>query len=138
MVISLVYQISAGGYVKIQSANALTAPLINPNFLTTKVDIATIREGVRSVLKFVSAPAWSGFVTGRYGAKFQAAVDDSSIDAYVRSITTTIFHPASTAMMTKKTDSWGVVNPDFRVKGTAGLRIVDSSVFVCVILILMH
>ncbi|KAF5318100.1 hypothetical protein D9619_012067 [Psilocybe cf. subviscida] len=117
------------GYVKIKSANPFDAPLINPNFLTTQVDIQSIREGVRAVLKFASAPAWSDYITGRFGDKFIAANDDASIDEYIRSITTTIFHPASTAMLTKATDSWGVVNPDFRVKGTTGLRVVDASVF---------
>lgn len=120
-----------GGSVKIKSTNPFDAPLIDPNFLTTQVDIQSIREGVRAVLKFVSAPAWSDHVTGRFGDKFIAAVDDASIDEYIRSITTTIFHPASTAMMTKPTDPWGVVNPNFKVKGVNGLRIVDASVFVC-------
>jgi choline dehydrogenase-like flavoprotein len=120
----------AGGYVKIKSTNPFDAPLINPNFLTTQVDIQSIREGVRAVLQFAGAPAWSDYITGRYGDKFIAANDDASIDEYIRSITTTIFHPASTAMLTKATDSWGVVNPDFRVKGTTGLRVVDASVFV--------
>ena len=124
------HTLSTGGFVEITSTDPFTAPLINPNFLTTQVDIETLREGVRDVIKFVSAPAWLKHVSGRYGDKFKAAVDDASIDAYVRSITTTIFHPASTAMMTKHSDSWGVVNPDFTVKGTSGLRIVDASVFV--------
>jgi choline dehydrogenase-like flavoprotein len=122
--------LSTGGSVEITSTDPFTDPLIDPNFLTTQVDIETLREGVRDVIKFVSAPAWSNHVSGRYGDKFKAAVDDASIDAYVRSITTTIFHPASTAMMTRPSDSWGVVNPDFKVKGTSGLRIVDASVFV--------
>ncbi|KAF5317981.1 hypothetical protein D9619_012071 [Psilocybe cf. subviscida] len=117
------------GSVQIASANAFDAPLINPNFLTTEVDIEILREGVRSVLEFVSASAWAGHVSGRFGTAFQNAVDDKTIDAYLRGITTTIFHPASTAMMTKTTDSWGVVNPDFTVKGTVGLRVVDASVF---------
>jgi choline dehydrogenase-like flavoprotein len=108
--------------------------LINPNYLTTEVDVEILREGVKSVLEFVSAPAWAYHVSGRFGAEFQAAVDDQTIDAYVRDITTTIFHPASTAMMTKTTDPWGVVNPDFTVKGTTGLRIVDASVFVSIFL----
>lgn len=123
---------NSGGSVQIGSTNPFAAPLINPNFLTTQVDIQILREGVRSVLQFVSAPAWATHVSGRFGTLFQGAVDDKTIDAYVRNITTTIFHPASTAMMTKTTDSWGVVNPDFTVKGTVGLRIVDASVFVSV------
>ncbi|KAF5318063.1 hypothetical protein D9619_012083 [Psilocybe cf. subviscida] len=117
------------GSVKINSASVFTQPLIDPNMLSTQVDVQIIREGFKAVVKFLGAPAWSDYIVSRFGDKFVAAVDDASIDAYLRSITTTIFHPASTAMMTKPTDKWGVVNPDFTVKGVSGVRVVDASIF---------
>jgi choline dehydrogenase-like flavoprotein len=123
----------SGGTIKLASSNPFTQPLINPNYLTTKFDIFAMREAVKAVKRFVGAPAWSDYVTGPFGSSFIAATDDASIDAYVRGLTTTIFHPVGTASMSKAGASNGVVNPDFKVKGADGLRVVDASVFVSTI-----
>jgi hypothetical protein len=45
----------------------------------------------------------------------------------------TTWHPVSTAKMSPKGASYGVVDPDLKVKGMKGLRIVDASVFVSII-----
>ena len=37
-------------------------------------------------------------------------------------------HAVGTAMMTRYEDSWGVVNPDLKMKGVKGLRVADVSV----------
>jgi len=89
-----------------------------------------MREAVKAVKRFVSAPAWKDYIIGPFGESFQSATDDKSIDAYVRELTTTIFHPVGTASMSPVNAKSGVVNPDLSVKGTDGLRIVDASVFV--------
>lgn len=117
-----------GGTVKIQSTNAFVAPLINPNMLDTEVDIVIMRESVRAIKRFISAPAWKDYVISPFGNL--SATADADIDSYVRQHTTTVFHPSSTASMTSETSTNGVVNPDFTVKGVDGLRIVDLSVFV--------
>jgi choline dehydrogenase len=41
-----------------------------------------------------------------------------------------VFHPTGTAAMSPKGAHWGVVDPDLKVKGVEGLRIVDGSVLV--------
>ena len=38
-----------------------------------------------------------------------------------------VFHPVGTAAITHRGAPWGVLDPDFRVKGTNGLRVVDAS-----------
>ncbi|KJA24828.1 GMC oxidoreductase [Hypholoma sublateritium FD-334 SS-4] len=115
------------GTVKIQSTDAFIAPLINPNMLDTEVDIVIMRESVRAIKRFISAPAWKDYVISPFGNL--SATADADIDSYVRQHTTTVFHPSSTASMTSETSTNGVVNPDFTVKGVDGLRIVDLSVF---------
>ena len=89
-----------------------------------------MREAVKAILRFTKAPAWSDYVIGPFGDTFAKAKSDAQIDAYVRGLTTTIFHPVGTASMSSPKSTSGVVNPDLTVKGTDGLRIVDASVFV--------
>jgi choline dehydrogenase len=52
---------------------------------------------------------------------------DAEIDAFVRRAMITIYHPAGTCKI--GTDADAVVDPEFRVRGTEGLRVVDASVW---------
>ena len=64
-----------------------------------------------------------------FGALAKAKTD-AEIEVYARSNSVTLFHPFSTASMSPSGSPNGVVNPDFSVKNTVGLRIVDASVVV--------
>jgi choline dehydrogenase-like flavoprotein len=48
----------------------------------------------------------------------------------VREQASTMFHPVGTASMTARDAVSGVVDPDLKVKGVEGVRVVDASVFV--------
>lgn len=104
-------------------------PLINPNYLSTEWDVFALRESVKIVQRFVNASAWDDYVIAPFG-QFAEATTDDAIDTYMRNNSATFFHPISTAMMSPKGASWGVVDPDLKVKGVEGLRIVDGSVLV--------
>ncbi|KAF8956200.1 hypothetical protein BDZ97DRAFT_1958944 [Flammula alnicola] len=117
------------GTIKLQSNNPFDKPLIDPRYLTTDFDIFTMREAVRAILRFVAAPAWSDYIIGPFGDLFAAATDDASIDAYIRGLCASILHAVGTASMTPPNAKTGVVNPDLKVKGADGLRVVDASVF---------
>jgi choline dehydrogenase-like flavoprotein len=58
------------------------------------------------------------------------AVSDDELDAFIAGNFATTWHPASTAKMSPKGADYGVVDPDLKVKGIRGLRIVDASVMV--------
>ncbi len=92
-----------------------------------------MREAIRSVPRFLSAPAWVGYVLSPAGAL--ADVDfssDEQLNTYIRNNTGTLFHPVGTNGMSRKGSSSGVVDPDLKVKGIEGLYIVDASVMVSV------
>jgi len=94
--------------------------------LDTDFDVAGMIEAVRSVRRFVAAPAWDNYII----APVNNATTDAELEALIRSTTSTLFHPVGSAAMTAKNASFGVVDPDLRVKGANGLRIVDASVIV--------
>ncbi|KAF9034045.1 hypothetical protein BJ165DRAFT_1534246 [Panaeolus papilionaceus] len=54
----------AGGYVRIKSTNPLNQPIIDLGVLTSKFDFLAMKEAIRSVQRFFSAPTWRGFILG--------------------------------------------------------------------------
>jgi len=120
---------SAGGSIKITSPNAFDNPAINPNFLSTDFDFLTLVEAVKASRRFLSASAWKDYVIGAYGDLANANSDDEIVK-YVRNNAGTVFHATGTASMSPIGAPWGVVDPDLKVKGVNGLRIVDGSVIV--------
>ncbi|KAI0342181.1 alcohol oxidase [Trametopsis cervina] len=130
---SLLTQIMAAtsrGTVTICSANPLDLPLIDPKWMSTDWDRAVMRHAIRASLKFTSAHAWDDFLLTPFGDFAQLAqnLTDANIDAYVNEHVGTIWHAVGTASMSPKGAQWGVVDPDYKVKGTHGLRVVDASV----------
>ena len=59
------------------------------------------------------------------GPQFQS--DDELLQA-AGQIGTTIFHPVGTCRMGRADDTAAVVDPQLRVRGIEGLRVVDASV----------
>ncbi|TFK91941.1 GMC oxidoreductase [Polyporus arcularius HHB13444] len=117
---------SARGNITLASTDPFAAPAINPNFLANPVDLAIMRSGIRAARAFVSAPAWSGYILSEFGPSADAHTDDE-LDAFSRNNTDTIDHPVGTVAMGKGVA--GALEPDLRVKGTVGLRVVDASAF---------
>ncbi|KIJ42090.1 GMC oxidoreductase [Sphaerobolus stellatus SS14] len=116
------------GSVQLSSNDPFAAPLIDPALLKEQFDLITLREGVKQAKLFLTAPAWKDYVIGLTGPLVNATTDEE-IDEVIKENASSVWHFVGTAMMTPPSASWGVVNPDFRVKGVQGLRIIDSSVF---------
>ena len=111
------------------SSNPFTAPSIDPAFLSTDFDIFTLKEAVKSVKRLVALHAWDGYIVGPTPPLVNTSTD-AELEAYVRAGGLSVFHPTGTAAMSPKGAHWGVVDPDLKVKGVEGLRIVDGSVLV--------
>ncbi|KAF9458890.1 aryl-alcohol-oxidase from pleurotus Eryingii [Collybia nuda] len=126
VVLALISPTSRGS-IKITSSNPFAKPLINPNLVATDFDIFTLVEAVKAAKRFVAAKAWNGYIKDAVGG-LETTNTDKEIEAYVRENTNTIWHAVGTAMMSAKGASYGVVDPDLKVKGVDGLRVVDGSV----------
>ena len=122
-----------GGFIKLASSNPFAAPTIDPNFLSTPFDIFTLKEAVKAVKRLLTAQAWDGYVIGPIPA-LAATTTDAALEAYVRANAGTVYHPVGTAAMSPKGAKWGVVDPDLKVKGVEGLRVIDASILVSALL----
>ncbi|KAH9481208.1 Pyranose dehydrogenase 1 [Psilocybe cubensis] len=117
------------GTVTLRSNNPYELPIVDPQYLTTAFDISAAAESVKGALRFISAPAWSRYVTGNFSQALATATNDSLIEAYVRGIAGSAFHGVGTAAMSPANAKTGVVNANLTLKGVDGVRIVDASVF---------
>ncbi|KAF5349530.1 hypothetical protein D9756_008823 [Leucocoprinus leucothites] len=120
------------GELKLGSSNPLDQPLITTGMFTTPIDMTVAIHAVRSARQFFSAQAWDGYVLGERGPTAGATTDEE-IDAVIRENSISIWHPVSTAAMSAKDATYGVVDPDLKVKKVEGLRVVDASIMPIII-----
>ncbi|KAK7053175.1 hypothetical protein VNI00_003794 [Paramarasmius palmivorus] len=115
------------GFIKLKSSNPFEYPEIDLNLLSSPFDVFALREGLRMIHQFMTSPLFDGFVVSSV-LPISPDASDEEFDAYIRSTAGGAAHITGTAAMTAKDAAWGVVNPDLRVKGVKGVRVVDASV----------
>ncbi|KAF6749239.1 hypothetical protein DFP72DRAFT_1142742 [Ephemerocybe angulata] len=116
------------GTLKLSSSDPFARPRINYNLLSHPYDLAALKEGIRSLKRYYSGPAWEGYITGFTGPDPDVLSDDQ-FEQVVRNGAFTTLHPVGSAQMSAKGSKGGVVDPELRVKGVSGLRVIDASVF---------
>jgi choline dehydrogenase-like flavoprotein len=112
------------GSVTLASADPTAAPLIDPAFLTHPQDIEDMVAGFKATRRIMDAPALKS-VRGR-DLFTQGVETDDDIRAILRARVDTVYHPVGTCRM--GVDDRAVVDPRLRVRGIAGLRVVDASI----------
>jgi choline dehydrogenase len=113
------------GRVTLRSADPREKPRIRLNVLATDADLATARRGVRLARRIYATPPQSALVA-RECAPGVAVQSDADLNAYIRARAGVTQHPVGTCAM--GVDSAAVLDPQLRVRGIAGLRVVDASV----------
>jgi 4-pyridoxate dehydrogenase len=115
------------GSVELVSADPRAAPRIRQNFLATDNDWKTLRAGLR-IARDVCRQAPMAPFMARELTPGEAAVSDADLDAHIRATSITVHHPLGTCKMGTAADPMAVVDPELRVVGSEGLRVVDGSV----------
>ena len=115
------------GHVRIASADPYAAPKISPLYLSTPEDRTVAADALNLTRKIVAAPALQKYAPEEYKPGVHHRTDEE-LAAAAGAIGTTIFHPVGTCRMGRADDAAAVVDSELRVKGVAGLRVVDASV----------
>ncbi len=114
------------GTVRLTSADPRQPVRIQYNYFSAPADIAKMRQGFRLAREIGNQAALDAYrdVELNPGPN---VTSDEDIDAHLRRTSTTVSHPVSTCRM--GTDANCVLDPDLRVRGIDGLRVVDASAF---------
>jgi choline dehydrogenase-like flavoprotein len=113
------------GKVELNSDNPMALARVVNNFLSCEEDRQALREGFRCMRSVMEDPAMKELVAGNL-QPVDCLESDEDIDRYVRRTVATLFHPGGTCRM--GVDDQAVVDPEFRLRGFDGLRIIDASV----------
>jgi len=112
------------GTVSLASADPAAAPSIDPKFFDHPDDLAAMVDGFKLTRKLMDAPA---FASIRSGEVCTAGIhSDDEIREELKKRADTVYHPVGTCKM--GVDAMAVVDPQLRVRGVDGLRVVDASI----------
>ncbi|KEQ18140.1 choline dehydrogenase [Endozoicomonas numazuensis] len=114
------------GWVRAVSDNPDDHPDIQFNYLAHEDDREGFRQCVRLTREVINQPAFDEY----RGSEIQPGENvqtDEEIDAFVRESVESAYHPSCSCKM--GADDMAVVDPQTRVRGLKGLRVVDSSIF---------
>ena len=115
------------GHLQITSADPFEYPSIQPNYLSTQLDIDEAIAGNRMLRALAQTAPLSDIITEELvpGAHLQG---DVALLEDFRNRADTVYHPSCTCMMGPD-PATSVVDARLRVHGVQGLRVVDASVF---------
>ena len=115
----------SSGNVTITSADPFAAPEIDYNFFADPDDCKAMVDGIRQARRILAAKAFDDY----RGEELHPGADrqsDEQIIEKVKEKVGLVYHPVGTCKM--GTDRMAVVDPQFRVHGLEGLRVVDASI----------
>jgi choline dehydrogenase len=115
----------SSGRLTLRSPNPMDPPIIDPRYLSDPADLELLVTGVRRAQEVFRAPALAQEETVPIEPE-PGAGSDADLTTFIRQKAETLYHPAGTCRM--GVDEGAVVDPELRVRGLEGLRVVDASV----------
>jgi choline dehydrogenase len=113
--------------VRLRSARVEDHPRIFFNYMSTPEDWEEMRACVRLTREIFAQPAFDRY-RGREMQPGAAVQTDEQIDEFIRQKVETAYHPSCSCRMGATDDPGAVVDPQGRVIGMSGLRVVDASI----------
>jgi 5-(hydroxymethyl)furfural/furfural oxidase len=127
-----VYQAFSQGSVRITTTDPAIDPVIEERMLSDERDLVRMRDGVRRLRELGLHESVRAITThveyGSTGRSIEKALDPRELDDWLFAECSDAQHASGTCRMGAVDDRRSVVDPDCRVIGCSGLRVIDASV----------
>ncbi|KAK4543207.1 hypothetical protein LTR36_005757 [Oleoguttula mirabilis] len=117
----------ARGSVHINSSDVAKHPVLNPNYLSNEYDLQAVAQGAKFLRKIAYTEPFRSAIVDEYEPGLDTVSTDADWVEYAKANVLTIWHPLGTCALLPREEG-GVVDPELRVYGVTGLRVVDASV----------
>jgi choline dehydrogenase len=114
------------GEIRLRSANPDDKPIIDHRLLGDSGDVAKLVKGLKIVERLCRAPALARIITGPLKPD-PFPDNDAALEDYVRASGGIGYHSVGTCRMGPDGDPLAVLDHELKVRGVAGLRVVDAS-----------
>ena len=116
------------GELRLQSADPRVQPLLDYNFLADPFDRQRMRDGIQLAQDIVAGPKFADIAGALVSPSEEDMESEGALDEWMLRSVSTMHHISCTAKMGPDSDPMSVVDQHGRVKGVAGLRVVDGSI----------
>ncbi|XP_067139579.1 glucose dehydrogenase [FAD, quinone]-like [Centruroides vittatus] len=121
------------GEIRLKSADPYDSVTIDPKYFSSPDDLKVLVEGMKICYKLARTAPFrllgaKPFETIFPGCEKYEKFSDDFLKCIAQSYTFTFYHPVGTCKMGDPNDTSTVVDPELRVKGVKGLRVVDASI----------
>ncbi|MGZ5366515.1 MAG: GMC family oxidoreductase [Aeromicrobium sp.] len=117
--------VKSTGSLRLRSVDPTWHPEIDPAYFEDQSDLDAMIAGYRRALETIADGPFAKFVAEPWVPASLDPTDDQIIDA-IGELAQTLYHPVGTCSMGTTDES--VVDPELKVNGVEGLRVVDASV----------
>lgn len=118
-------QVRSRGRVMLASADPAAGPVVDPAYLTDEADLEVLVAGVGMAREIAACEPLAQLTAGEL-MPGEDVDDDERVRAWIRATAGSMFHPTGTCAMGGAAEA--VCDPELRVRGVEGLRVVDASV----------
>lgn len=133
-VVPMIMRPRSRGQVRLKNANPFEKPIFYAGYFTDPYDMQVLVEGIKFVLAMSQTQAFQKWGTRFWdqipipGCESTELWSDEYWACMCRTYTSTIYHYSGTTKMGPPTDQGAVVNPELKVYGIRGLRVIDASI----------
>ncbi|MCV2488340.1 GMC family oxidoreductase N-terminal domain-containing protein [Geodermatophilus sp. YIM 151500] len=124
---TVLVHVRSRGSVRLRSADPAWAPAIDPGYLTDERDLRALVSGIELAREIAGAGPLADVLAEEWspGGTLHRRAD---LERAARLTLESLYHPVSSCRMGRADDDGAVVDPQLRVRGLDGLRVVDASV----------